>query len=311
MRLDVTVNQRPAGWRRHLEGWQAGVLAVLLGGGMLLLVMPRAAEPTEPPAPVLDEALLEATMRADEVAARGAVETELDVDVRALGRELRAYNEASLGDDEDAFARARERTSEAAHRAAPQSDGVRALRAYQMMRFLNELARWRETGVESGELRALGGDFIATVVRNRWCEGATRELFMGERELRVLFKKRWNAVSGLEGEAIALSVDEERLRLGFLLLHPFRNLNTPVSLDPALAERTVAAQRLRTIERLAELDPSYPAALARGIVFYKSGQHLSAADAFRQHLEARDDGPYTLRARNFLKAALDRTQEGP
>jgi hypothetical protein len=39
------------------------------------------------------------------------------------------------------------------------------------------------------------------------------------------------------------------------------------------------------------------------------GQPERAAEHFRHHLERQPDGPYTLRAQNYLKAALDHTLE--
>ncbi|MSP26254.1 MAG: hypothetical protein EXR75_14085 [Myxococcales bacterium] len=302
-------SSKTKGWQRHFDGWQPGLFVVVLAALVLLLSLPRAAEPLRTPAPRIDDDALTATMRADEALARGAIEVALDVDVRALGRELRAYNEASLGDDEDAFAAARVRASDAANRAAAHPDDLRALRAFQMMRFLFEFASWRQTGVESAELGALSGDFIATMARNRWCVGSTRELFVTDDELRVLFKKRWNVVAGFVGADMALTVDEDRLRLGFLLEHPFHSEITSMTQDRGLTARVLMPQQLRTIERLAELDVDYPADLARGVVLYRTEQFAPATNAFRDHLELRPDGPYTLRARNYLKAALDRTQE--
>lgn len=295
---------------RHLEGWQAGLLALLLGASAILLAAPRAAEPESWPTPRLDGAALVRTMVRDDALARDAASRELDVDVRALGREIRAYNDAAaLAEEDEAFVRARERVTAAAAKVATFADDLERLRAYQLARFLEELRRWQATGEFGEELRALSGDFVEALSRNRWCWPETRELVLEERALRVLFKKRWNAIVGATGEALALTAEEERVRLAFLVEHPFIN-NDPLGRgvsDPAAIERIAAPQRLKTIERLAALDPDYPADLARGMTLYRTGQYQPAADAFQRHLERTPDGPYTLRARNYLKAALDQS----
>jgi hypothetical protein len=295
----------PRGGR--LDGWQAGALALVIGGSALLLAVPRAVEPSALPQPRLDTAALAHIAEQDDDLARRTNAETLDVDVRALGREIRAYNTAAAGSDESAFAAARERVARAAQKAGPFGEQLIALRAYQQARFLDELHAWQKTGTASAELIALSGDFLDAVVRSGWCVPGGRELIVGDRELRALFKKRWNTIVSAEGETLALSADEERARLGFVLAHPFV-ANDPATRDlkdTVLVERRSARTRLKTIEHLAALDADYPAELARGVVLYRTAQFQPAADAFRRHLEAHPDGAYTLRARNYLKATLD------
>lgn len=298
----------PNGLRKHLEGWQAGLLALVLGGSAILLAAPRPVVPTVVPSPIIDGAALAETMARDDALARAAADTPLDVDVRALGREIRSYNEsAALETEDDEFVRARERVIEAASKVGQLGEDLEKLRAYQMIRFLEEVRAWQRTGVIGEELRALSGDFVDALSRSRWCVEGTRELVLGERELRVLFKKRWNKLVGADGEPLLLTLQEERLRLGFLIKFPFvnndaagRSLTDPVSL-----QRLLTPQRMKLLDQLAELDSDYPVELARGVVLFLAAQYPRAADAFRRHLEARPDGPYTLHARNFMKAALD------
>lgn len=305
----------PTGFSRHFRGWQPGLLLLLIAGGAILLVTPRAVEPVDYPEPHIDMAALERGMAEDDALAREASRVELDVDVRALGRELRDYNLAAVKAEEDEalardeFARARARVSAAALKVGLFGEQLRELRAYQLARFLEELRAWQATGDASDELRAMSGDFIDTLNRNRWCWPGSRELVPGERELRVLFKKRWNSLVGAQGDVLALTLDEERVRLGFLLLHPFIH-NEPAArgiTERSALERLTAASRMQMIEKLAVLDPAYPAELARSVVFYRTGQFQPATQALRKHLEAHPNGPYALRARNYLKAALDQT----
>jgi len=174
-----------------------------------------------------------------------------------------------------------------------------------------ELRQWQDSGEESDELRALGGDFIATLQRNRWCRGAARELVLSERELRVLYKKRWNDVAGLAKPPFTLTLDENRVRFAFLINYPFL-LHRRAELsraDPGGEALIVTAARLRAIERLAALDESYPGDLAQGVVRYQTGRYGMAAAHFQRHLEKHGEGPYTLRVQNYLKASLDQASD--
>lgn len=284
------------------------MLALVLAGSAILLAAPRGVEPLALPLPRVDAPALARVMARDDELARAAAAVELDVDVRALGREIRTYNEvAAQSSDDDEFARARQRVTEAASKVGRLGTDLEKLRAYQLVRFLGELRAWQLTGVMTEELRALSGDFVDALSRSGWCVPGTRDLVVGERELRVLFKKRWNTMVGADGEPLLLTVDEERVRLGFLVNHPFVNNDAPGRgvTDPAARERLVTPQRMKLLERLAAIAPEYPADLARGIALYRVGQYQPAADAFRRHLEGRPDGPYALHARNYMKAALD------
>ena len=69
--------------------------------------------------------------------------------------------------------------------------------------------------------------------------------------------------------------------------------------------------RLRKIEELARLDPSYPYVLARGVLYYRLGRYPEATQAFRDYLGAAEDGRYVLRARNYFATAVARAAEEP
>jgi hypothetical protein len=66
---------------------------------------------------------------------------------------------------------------------------------------------------------------------------------------------------------------------------------------------------MRKIEELAAVDPSYPADLARGVVLYGLHRYAASTELFRRHLDVHPDGPFTLRAQNYLKASLARAAE--
>ncbi len=300
------------GLQRHLDGWQAGVVVVLLAGSAILLAVPRGVAPSQIPPPVVDGQALSVIEARDDDRSQAVQQVPLDVDVRAVGREVRAYNRAAAADQEQELIEARRRIVRATavalrHNAEP----LLKLRAYQMRRFIAELSRWQANGIETDELTALGGDWVRMLHRNRWCRGGTRDLVMSRRVLRVLFKKRWNEITGLRQGPFELTVDEDRLRYGFLIDHPFvRDKQASLPTQGRLAHIRRGTARLRMIEKLAERDPAYHAQLARGVVLYRLERYAASGEAFRSHLQAHPNGPHTLRAQNYLKAALDRLRSG-
>jgi TolA-binding protein len=73
----------------------------------------------------------------------------------------------------------------------------------------------------------------------------------------------------------------------------------------AEAERNATETwRLERIARIGAIDPSYPTEFARGVASYRRGDYVGSAQAFRRWLDDHPDGPFTLRAENFLRAAL-------
>jgi tetratricopeptide (TPR) repeat protein len=289
------------GLGRHLDGWQAGAIVLLSAGGAFALALPRPVAPDLPPAPAVDGRALAATHAADDALARSAEESELPFDVRALGTAVRDYNLAAARGAADDLAAARSRIPDAT-RAALLSAGdapVLALRAWQARRFVEELRAWERTGVVGEELDALGGDFVRSAGRHHWCVAGERRLIASDAVLRVLFKRRWNDVTGLGEGPFALGLEEERARFAFLLQHPLRDEASPDG------GRQAHRVRLALVDRLEEIDPSYPADFARGAALFGLGRYVQAAEAFRRHLAAHPDGPQTLRAQNHLRAALE------
>jgi hypothetical protein len=290
------------------------VLVLLLAGSAIVLAVPRAVEPQELPRPLVDGRALTATIEQDDALARLAESTLLDVDVRAVGTELRRYNAAAARKLDDEVVQSRGKLMTATIRALARSQReLLALRAYQTKRFVAELRQWQSSGVVSEELEQLGGDFLVAMRRNGWCRGAERELVLDERILRIVYKKRWNDLTGAAEGPFALTLEEDRLRFSFFLGHPWVERDEPPSqspIDRLQAEARSNRARLATIDRLERVDPSYPANLARGVVLYGMRQFAASADAFRRELDRTPDGPYRLRAQNYLKAALDRTREG-
>lgn len=328
------------GWQRHVEGWQAGLVAVFIAGTAAVLGVPRAVPPGDIPEPDVSAAALDATIRADEARARsitpappggrrsalarpsGAADTAgggepprtLDHDVRALGDAVRAFGRAESDGDDAGLERAHRAAVEAAGAAIARSpDDVLVLRAYQTHAFVRGMQELERTGRASPDLIELAGTFPRSIELYRWYDRAARRLLLDEPALRALYKKRWNELTGLTGTAFALTLDEERALLRFLIAHPaVPSPALPPGAGPAAVRAhalagAVAAneKRLAKIRELGRLDPGYPAALAEGVVLFHLGRFEQAAVAFERHLEAHPDGPWTLRARNYLKAALE------
>ncbi|WP_437542840.1 hypothetical protein WME97_31520 [Sorangium sp. So ce367] len=337
------------GWKRHLEGWEPGLVAVFIAGSAAILAVPRSVEPAELPLPLADARAIARVRDADITRAREAEELGLDAEVRELGSAIRAFGlvDADADHTEAELLAARARVTDAVGRALAQGDeAVLRLRAYQLRAFVREVRRFEATGEESDELRELGGDFLGLLRRNAWLgqgdaaqrgggEGARRVAMDGV-VLGVLFKKRWSAIVGVQRDPFAPALDEERALFKFLLARPLAAARSAQTLPappdeetaarlaqaggsgpraPAAALRAAEARRaeeqyrLKKIDELAALDPSYPRHLARGVSLYRLGSFMQSAEAFRSHLDQHPDGAHTLRAQNYLRAALERARE--
>jgi hypothetical protein len=125
----------------------------------------------------------------------------------------------------------------------------------------------------------------------------------------LFFKRRWNEVTGLTEPPFPLELDEQRAFYAFLLEHPYVEGRERMAAGDFC--RAADVWRLRKVEDLGRIDPAYPYALARGVLFYRLGRYPSAAQAFRDHLSSSTDGRYALRARNYLVAAIARASEEP
>jgi tetratricopeptide (TPR) repeat protein len=323
VRTRVTESSRAApaavkGWQRHVEGWQAGLVAIFVAGTAALLAVPRPVPPWDLPQPEIRPGALAAIERADGARARDAAAQAqagtLDYDVRLLGDAIRAFGRAESSENALEMEQTHHRAVEAAHRAIARSpDAVSALRAYQARAFVQEMHAFERTGAASNDLMELGGSYVRSVEAYGWYDRAVRRLAPDDAVLATMYKKRWNELTDLKGPALAVTLDEERVLYRFLLARPaLAFVQLPASAAPAVVRaRAIADQvaanekRLQKIRDLAAIDPEYPRAFAEGVVLYRLGRFEAAAVAFQRHLEAFPDGPWTLRAQNHLKAALE------
>lgn len=306
------------GWQRHVEGWQPGLVAIFIAGTAALVAVPHAVPPFEIPEPMVQPAALAELVRADSTRADRvqalAQQGKLDFDVRALGDSVRAFGRAEDVASAVALEQAHRAVIEAAHRAiAGGAEAVLGLRAHQMRAFVLEMQAFARTGEASAELVDLGGTFPRSAEAYGWYGRAERRLLADEAVLGALYKRRWNEVTGLTGPVFALSLDEQRVLHRFLIAHP---AVAAAPLGPEASDDIVKARaiqlavaadekRLDKIRDLGKLDPTFPAALAEGVVLFRLGKFEAAAVAFDRHLHRSPDGPWTLRARNYLKAALE------
>jgi hypothetical protein len=251
------------------------------------------------PAPIVDPRALAGAaeldrQRAAEMSSTSDAAKSADAfELRQLGALLREYGEADARDDKEKLHELRTPLLRGGHNAQQKGpEGLLRLRAYQQAIFLRELARWETTREESDEPKQVGGGITRTLQASRWVDERGR-FIAGEPERVALFMRRFAEVLGLQGKDYALSLDEGRALYAFLLVH-------------SPGEGPAAwAFRLRKIDELSSFDAAYPRSLARGVALMNLGQPAAAVVEFKEHLGRSPDGPYTLRARNFLAAALD------
>lgn len=286
---------------------------MFIAGSAALLAVPRPVDPTDVPEPMIDPRGLERATRTDEARASAAEREGLDMDVRELGSAVRELGIADEQVDARALWTARARITAAAARAlgAGGEESVLRLRAYQLRLFLGEVRRWQVTGEESRELHELGGGFLRMLRRNGWIDEGARGLRMrmDGGALRAAWKRRWNEITGVQRAAFEPSLDEQRALYRFLLKHPSHPGHPGGRVGAGLRSAYEHQYLLKKIDELGSIDVAYPADLARGIVLYRLGSYPQSVEAFRRHLDASPDGPFTLRARNYLRAALGRVQE--
>lgn len=306
---------------RHLEGWQPGLLAIGIAISGALLALPHKVAPEDVPPPAVDQLALEERIvrdreRAAELAPRlkseaaGGGPTPL-YDLRALGTHFREFGLLDSAEERDdaKIVEQRRMLSQAAVQARKLGEEeLLALRAYQMEAFLNAARTWEETRVESEELGALGGPFLKMLERNGWLRDG--RILPGEAIRRIFFKRRWNELTGLTQGPFALSLDEERAFYRFILDNPSTS-GAAQAPGAEVDSQAIDRWRLRKLGEIAQIDPAYPYDLGRGVLLYRLGAYMAAAEAFRDHLAEHPDGAYALRARNYLMAALDQAGVDP
>ena len=309
--------------KSKLGGYLLGLVPVAVGLVFGVLCLPRVVPPEDIPVPIVRTGVLREMDARERALAR--VPAPLPDDIRALGSAIRAYNSRETQQDIDPYV-----TPESMHElreqldrtadpllGGSQDDGLLALRATQLEAFVAEVHAFERTGSESPELQALGGPFVKRMRDVGWCH--EHACSFDDEELRAMFRLAWNGLVRLERAPFAPGVDEQRVLYAFYLRHPHAPEASRRRIDDARASarstracaalveaEAVAADgwRIDKVKRLAQVDPEYPRDYAVGILQYRNKNFPAAAEAFRDWLEAHPDGPWTLRARNYLRASL-------
>lgn len=290
-----------------------------------LLMMPRPVVPEDIPMPQIDGKAFDATVRDDDARAAGARTKRLDGDVLAVGTALRTLNltlvkPGVLADDVATARLALREAAEALVRPDPKRgfDSLRTLRAVQLEAFLAEVSRFESSGKRTEELDALGGGFVDRLTAAGWIEG--QHVVLDDAQRRVAFKLAWAATLSSEREpALQLSLDEQRVLYILYLAHPHApegerlsfagmraKADNVVDCQKTVAKETAVVEKWRAdkIRRFGEIDPSYPTGYALGVSYYRAGRYDLSMEQFRNWVATHPDGPYSLRARNHLKAAF-------
>jgi hypothetical protein len=285
------------GFRRHLEGYELGLVTVGMVLTFALLALPRASIPMTLPLPRVDRA--EARRSASderELAVRTEAEG-LPFPVRAVGEAIRHSGRSSAQgldtahDEDDIRARVRVVLD------TQQTSLLMHLRAVQTEYFLKALRQFERDGKPSLELDELSGDLLSQARKMGWFDG-TSQLVMDDATVRVLFHLRWADLLGKRAVfPFALSLNEWRIYYRFLLQHPER-----AAADASAA--TEAQIQLRVVGALSKKDTAYPIDVAQGYLFFQLGDPEAAATAYRRYLGTHSGGPYALLARNYLIYAL-------
>jgi hypothetical protein len=283
------------GFRRHLQGYELGLLTIGMVLTFSLFVLPRASRPMTLPLPRVDRAEAQRRNLSERELSNQTETTGLPFEVRAVGEGIRHFGYSlnqgiDTGHDAEDL---RERMKIVV--AKGQSALLLGLRAVQTQYFLRALAQFEREGKPNAELEELGGDFLAQARHNGWFDEDGRFL-ADEATRRVLFQLHWAELLGKRSTfPFAPTLNDWRLYYSFLLRYP-----TAERTPSADAENTASLARLRVVNALSRKDPDYPSFFAKGYLFDRLGDADAARAAYRAHLGQRESGPYALLARNYL-----------
>jgi hypothetical protein len=298
-----------------------GLVPIVVGLVFGVLLLPRRAVPEEVPTPIVDGRALGAVHAEDARLAAGPLPGE----IREVGSAIREFNtreakqETQRNDSPAPLNEARLALDRAVGGLDPanRDAALLALRATQLEGFVTAVRAFVQTGDESAELLALGGPFVRRLREVGWCHG--HALAMDDDVLRVMFKAEWNTLVGVDRPPFALTLDEQRVLYAFYFRHPHAPASIRKKLDDARATardakacdalvhtEAIAAEdwRIEKIKRLRAIDPAYPAPFALGIAYYRRGEFNASAQQLHDWIDAHPDGPWTIRARHYLREAV-------
>ena len=285
-------------FRRHLQGYELGLLTIAIALSGALLVLPRASEPLTLPLPRVDRQLSRDNAAKDRELVASSEAQGLSFEVRAVGEAIRHYGKSLTHRIDTGHDRQDIRERVAIAIAGKQTPQLLALRAVQTEYFLRALTQYEREGKSNSELDELAGGFVEHARQSAWF-GPKGELLADEATRRVLFRMHFtDLIEKRAAFPFAPSLEEWRVYYRFLLQHPER------SATGANDGSDDDANRLRVVNALGKRDPDYPALFAKGTLLYRLGDREAASAAFRAHLGAHESGAYALLARNHLLFTL-------
>lgn len=293
---------------RLFEGWQVGVVTVGIVALVAAVIVPRSASPDGLPPPSVTRAEIRAAELRTREQAVAATEDGLSQDVALLGARLRVLGRVeATGNDVD-ITRAGASLAEAARPALTKDPGgVVKLRAYQALRFVDAFHAYMMSGEYSDELLELGGDTLAQLKHEGWLQTLDTAPADYRVLLTAIYKRRFKKLIGAH-PALEYDPVEERVLIGYFLEHPPR---TALASNERELEATQGGFLISQLDDLAKLEPAYPFAFAKGIVFYRMGRFEESSAAFDFYLQTVENGPYRLRAINYLKASIENGEGAP
>lgn len=300
----TTAGAPARGWKRHFEGWELGALAVSTVLIAALLFVPRPVEPDAFPLPEIDRVAQSRADSAEHARALTALARPLPYDARAVGEAFRRYGVATIESDLALVVDQRHDLRSAAAVALRQlgEEPLLELRAVDTLFFQRALSHWEATGEQNSDLRELGGDFLSRAEESGWTR-PPHNLVLSKSERATLFRMRWTELTGLSDTLpFSPTLDDWRAYYRLLIEHPEGSIGKGGD-----ERRDIVRLRLGYVDALSKRDPDYPADLARGVLFYQLGTFPDSAREIRAYLLRRPAGPWTLRAQNYLRAAVART----
>jgi hypothetical protein len=255
-----------------------------------LLVVPRRVEPVWVPPPVIDRIEQRLDAQAEEER-RAQARSGLPLAVRSVGEAFRRFAAASFTSTVEPTLQ-RDQLRRLARSALEQAgvDGLLLLRAVQTQLFVQAMEE-RSDSEPTPDRTSLGGSMFRLGRKRGWF--APSPTAARRDELEELFRIYWADALGLHAPPFAPTLNEWRVYYRFLLAQP---------LPPGPEREQDMALQQGICSALPRHVVVSPAHLARGVLLFQRGAVAEAATEFLAHLQQHPDGPWALRAKNYLAA---------
>jgi hypothetical protein len=282
-------------YARWLEGWELAVPAVGIALLSLLVSLPQPTLPEYLPLPTFAPEALEAARGRLVADANAAKRNRLPFSIRSVGEHFRQIGHRihlGYGLSRDAQTRYQALVRSVLLEEGP--DQLRQLRAIQTELFVTALGEYERTGIANDDLTELGGEVLDVFEEKKLQTKPVQtkpvrtriHVLLGPDERRAVFLLRWTELSGLN------DVPELQLEPTWVILALGRRLRPPLA--------KLGASELKVIDRITEVDPTYPTAVAKGLLFARLGAYEAASLSFSDFLAQNPNAPYSHRAKNHL-----------